>query len=161
MEGDSDSLTVLLYIYDLTSGMASVMSQMLLGRHIEGIWHTAVVIYGREYFYGGHGVQSVPPVSTIPVMIAHDGQSVFKRWIYAQSSAETASASAASALRFSPTIGFLNLKYAKCRYIRSVFSPITFTSEGEMPCSLHFGQSCCSNRSQAAQPRAKVSRFPK
>lgn len=79
MEGDSDSLTVLLYIYDLTSGMASVMSQMLLGRHIEGIWHTAVVIYGREYFYGGQGVQSVPPVSKTPVTIDHDGQSVFER----------------------------------------------------------------------------------
>lgn len=63
MEGESESLTVLLYIYDLTNGMASMMSQMLLGRHIEGIWHTAAVIYGREYFYGGQGVQSVPPVS--------------------------------------------------------------------------------------------------
>lgn len=74
METDSESLTVSLYIYDLTNGMASVMSQMLFGRHIEGIWHTAVVIYGREYFYGGQGVQSVPPVSTITTSRYHDGQ---------------------------------------------------------------------------------------
>lgn len=62
--GDSSSQTVQLYIYDLTSGMAAMMSQMLVGRHIEGIWHTAVVIYGREYFYGGQGIQSCMPVSS-------------------------------------------------------------------------------------------------
>lgn len=61
---DSGSQTVQLYIYDLTSGMAAMMSQMLVGRHIEGIWHTAVVIYGREYFYGGQGIQSCMPVSS-------------------------------------------------------------------------------------------------
>lgn len=61
---DSGSQTVQLYIYDLTSGMATMMSQMLAGRHIEGIWHTAVVIYGREYFYGGQGIQSCMPVSS-------------------------------------------------------------------------------------------------
>lgn len=64
MDDDSGSETVQLYIYDLTSGMAAMMSQMLVGRHIEGIWHTAVVIYGREYFYGGQGIQSCVPVSS-------------------------------------------------------------------------------------------------
>lgn len=87
----ADNQTVELYIYDLTSGMAAMMSQvnrilnqnfyslkwivhvyllyllyllkMLLGRHIEGVWHTAVVAYGREFFYGGSGIQSCMPVS--------------------------------------------------------------------------------------------------
>lgn len=84
----TDNQTVELYIYDLTSGMAAMMSQvnrilnqnfnslkwivnvyllyllkMLLGRHIEGVWHTAVVAYGREFFYGGSGIQSCMPVS--------------------------------------------------------------------------------------------------
>lgn len=58
-----DNQTVELYIYDLTSGMAAMMSQMLLGRHIEGVWHTAVVAYGREFFYGNAGIQSCMPVS--------------------------------------------------------------------------------------------------
>lgn len=56
---------VVLYIYDLTQGMAAMMSQMLLGRHIDGIWHTAVVVFGREYFYGSHGITSCSPGTTV------------------------------------------------------------------------------------------------
>lgn len=33
---------------------------MLLGRQIEGIWHTGVEVYGTEYFYGG-GICSMAP----------------------------------------------------------------------------------------------------
>lgn len=62
MEESSD---VVLYIYDLTYGMAATMSQMLLGRHIEGVWHTAVVVYGREYFYGSHGITTCLPGTTV------------------------------------------------------------------------------------------------
>lgn len=61
----ADNQTVELYIYDLTNGMAAMMSQMLLGRHIEGVWHTAVVAYGREFFYGGSGIQSCIPGGTV------------------------------------------------------------------------------------------------
>ncbi|XP_046483317.1 uncharacterized protein [Neodiprion pinetum] len=53
-----------LYIYDLTKGMAAVMAQMLIGRNLEGIWHTAIVAYGREYFFGPTGIQSVRPGGT-------------------------------------------------------------------------------------------------
>ncbi|XP_055299978.1 uncharacterized protein LOC129567289 isoform X2 [Sitodiplosis mosellana] len=60
-----DNTTVQLYIYDLTSGMAAMMSQMLLGRHIEGVWHTAIVVYEREFFYGGSGIQSCMPGGTV------------------------------------------------------------------------------------------------
>ncbi|XP_058444797.1 uncharacterized protein LOC131426236 [Malaya genurostris] len=56
---------VVLYIYDLTHGMAAMMSQMLLGRHIEGIWHTAVVVYDREHFFGSHGITSCLPGTTV------------------------------------------------------------------------------------------------
>ncbi|XP_047105512.1 uncharacterized protein LOC124774896 isoform X2 [Schistocerca piceifrons] len=56
---------VQLYVYDLTRGMAAVMSHMLLGRHVEGIWHSAVVAYGREYFFGSNGVQSCNPGGTV------------------------------------------------------------------------------------------------
>lgn len=60
---DFEAESVQLYIYDLTKGAAVIMSEMLLGRRIEGIWHTAVVVYGQEFFYGGQGIQRVQPVS--------------------------------------------------------------------------------------------------
>lgn len=65
MDDQFAAQTVELHIYDLTSGMAAMMSQMLLGRHIEGVWHTAVVIFGREFFFGGQGIQSCLPVSIV------------------------------------------------------------------------------------------------
>jgi len=33
------------------------------GRQIDGVWHTAVVAFGEEFFYGGIGIQSCSPVS--------------------------------------------------------------------------------------------------
>jgi len=33
--------------------MASGMSEQLLGVHIDGIWHSGIVVHGREYFFGG------------------------------------------------------------------------------------------------------------
>lgn len=51
---------VYLYIYDLTSGMAKSLSPMLIGRTIEGIWHTAIVAYGSEYFFGDGICKEVP-----------------------------------------------------------------------------------------------------
>ncbi|CAH1645251.1 unnamed protein product [Spodoptera littoralis] len=56
--------TVELYIYDLTNGLASILSPSILGRQIEGVWHTAVVVYDREFFYGGSGITSCAPGST-------------------------------------------------------------------------------------------------
>jgi hypothetical protein len=44
---------VIVYQYDLTQGMARSMSAMYLGKQIEGVWHTGVCVFGREYFYGG------------------------------------------------------------------------------------------------------------
>lgn len=54
---------VLLYVYDLSQGFAAQVSQSLLGKHIAGIWHTAIVVGGYEYFYGG-GVQKAMAGST-------------------------------------------------------------------------------------------------
>ncbi|XP_059475230.1 uncharacterized protein LOC132196525 isoform X2 [Neocloeon triangulifer] len=64
---DMDSIGVIveLHVYDLTKGLAASLSQMLLGKHLEGVWHTAVVAYGREYFFGAGGIQSVRPCSTV------------------------------------------------------------------------------------------------
>ena len=58
---------VKLYVYDLSHGMAKSMSLMLTGKQIDGIWHTSVVAYGREVFFG-QGILEARPGTT------HHGQ---------------------------------------------------------------------------------------
>ena len=43
---------VFLYIYDLSRGLARSLSPSLIGRQIDGVWHTSVVCFGYEYYYG-------------------------------------------------------------------------------------------------------------
>lgn len=83
---------VQLYIYDLSNGLARQMSMALIGKQVcmcgqsppgaspsallcnpltpkfflvqlEGVWHTAVVVGGREYYYG-QGIQDAPAGSS-------------------------------------------------------------------------------------------------
>ncbi|ELU08362.1 hypothetical protein CAPTEDRAFT_163285 [Capitella teleta] len=56
---------VKVYIYDVSRGMARAMSQALIGRQIDGVWHTGIVVYGQEYFFGAEGISSCPPGGTI------------------------------------------------------------------------------------------------
>mmetsp|Transcript_8822 Transcript_8822/g.17446 ORF Transcript_8822/g.17446 Transcript_8822/m.17446 type:complete len:610 (-) Transcript_8822:325-2154(-) len=49
-------MEVILHVYDLSGGMARAMSQSMLGFHVDAVYHTGVVAFGREYFYGG-GIQ--------------------------------------------------------------------------------------------------------
>jgi len=44
---------VSLHLYDISNGMARQFSQQLVGKYVEGIWHSGVVVYGKEYFWGG------------------------------------------------------------------------------------------------------------
>lgn len=50
---------VQLLVYDLSRGMATAMSQSILGQQIEGIWHTGIQVFNTEYFFGG-GIQAQP-----------------------------------------------------------------------------------------------------
>lgn len=46
--------SVQLYVYDLSHGLASVYSTAMVGVHLDGVWHTSVVIDGEEtYFQAG------------------------------------------------------------------------------------------------------------
>lgn len=56
---------VYVYVYDLSKGLARSMSQALLGRQIDGVWHTGIVAYGMEWYFGSGGISSCPPCGTI------------------------------------------------------------------------------------------------
>ena len=51
---------VTLLVYDITMGMAKGMSMMLVGQQIDAVSHTSIVVYGREYYFGGGICQSAP-----------------------------------------------------------------------------------------------------
>eukprot|EP00758_Cryptobia_borreli_P007724 Tbor_TRINITY_DN5325_c3_g12::TRINITY_DN5325_c3_g12_i1::g.5038::m.5038 len=59
------STEVKLYRYDISGGMAAQFSQALIGRHLQGIWHTSIVISGSEYYFdGGVGIVKELPGQT-------------------------------------------------------------------------------------------------
>lgn len=53
-----------LYIYDLSNGMAKTMSPFLMGKTIEAIYHSCLVVHGIEYFFSGGIQKGHPGVST-------------------------------------------------------------------------------------------------
>jgi len=54
---------VSLHVYDLSGGMARMLSGDLLGTTIEAVYHTGIVVYGKEYWFG-HGLQCAPATLT-------------------------------------------------------------------------------------------------
>ncbi|GAA6059805.1 hypothetical protein JCM10212_003700 [Sporobolomyces blumeae] len=54
---------VTLYVYDLSNGLAQSLGPMLVGRPVEGIWHTSVVLYGIEVWFG-QGIHAKSPPGT-------------------------------------------------------------------------------------------------
>lgn len=62
--------TVQAYIYDITQGMAKSMSMMLVGQQLDLVPHTGIVIFGREYFFGGGPSICDNPGKSVPVPVA-------------------------------------------------------------------------------------------
>lgn len=48
------------YVYDITQGMAKMMSPGLVGKQIDYVPHTGIVVFGKEYFFGGGPCIGVP-----------------------------------------------------------------------------------------------------
>jgi len=57
------------YVYDISNGMAAQMSPMLLGKKIDLIPHTGIVVFGKEYFFGS-GPCVGEPGKTVPVSVS-------------------------------------------------------------------------------------------
>ncbi|XP_039784026.1 deubiquitinase DESI2-like isoform X2 [Panicum virgatum] len=79
-----DGYPVKLHIYDLSQGMARQLSATILGKAIEAIWHTGVVVYGREYYFGG-GIQEGQPGRTpygTPIRVEHLGVTHVPREVF-------------------------------------------------------------------------------
>ncbi|KAI3865239.1 hypothetical protein MKX03_012829 [Papaver bracteatum] len=79
---------VMLNVYDLSQGLARQLSTTFLGRAIEGIWHTGIVIFGSEYYFGG-GIQHSPvgttpygkPISELDLGVTHVPKEIFEEYL--------------------------------------------------------------------------------
>jgi hypothetical protein len=40
------------YVYDLSMGLTKMLSKDLIGIQVDGIWHTSVVAFDKEYYFG-------------------------------------------------------------------------------------------------------------
>merc|ERR1719215_1063504 len=61
--------TVQAYVYDVSQGMAKGMSQMLLGKQIDLVPHTGIVVFGREYYFGSGPCVCDNPGQSVPVPV--------------------------------------------------------------------------------------------
>ncbi|XP_062078742.1 uncharacterized protein LOC133783207 [Humulus lupulus] len=83
-----DGYKVTLNVYDLSQGLARQLSTSFLGKAIEGIWHTGVVVYGNEYYFGG-GIQHSPagstpygtPLRRVDLGVTHVPKDVFETYL--------------------------------------------------------------------------------
>jgi len=52
-----------LLLYDITSGKSEVFSSLLTGKNFEAIYHSSILVHGKEFWYGGNIFMSKPPMS--------------------------------------------------------------------------------------------------
>ncbi|KAM8888174.1 desumoylating isopeptidase 1-like [Synchiropus picturatus] len=83
------SYPVSLHVYDMSKGMARQWSTPMLGIQLDGIWHTSVVIYGREFSFVNDGILNCSPGSSFlgqPDRVIHLGSTevpadIFKEYL--------------------------------------------------------------------------------
>eukprot|EP00927_Polykrikos_kofoidii_P035360 TRINITY_DN29938_c0_g1_i1.p1 TRINITY_DN29938_c0_g1~~TRINITY_DN29938_c0_g1_i1.p1 ORF type:complete len:484 (+),score=89.31 TRINITY_DN29938_c0_g1_i1:320-1771(+) len=44
---------VALHLYDLSRGAAAALAPYLIQEELQGVWHTGIVVFGKEYYFGG------------------------------------------------------------------------------------------------------------
>ena len=57
---------VYLYVYDLSLGLVKKISKKLLGKQMEGIWHTSIFAFDREFWFAMNGYNEHPPTPIEP-----------------------------------------------------------------------------------------------
>lgn len=79
---------VTLLVYDISMGMARSMSLMLIGRQVDAIYHTSLVVYGREYYFGGGICNDLPkttpygkPLQEIPIGQTEIPKEIFEEYL--------------------------------------------------------------------------------
>ncbi|KAF3328074.1 desumoylating isopeptidase 1 [Carex littledalei] len=91
-----EGFPVKLNVYDLSQGIARQLSTTFLGKAIEAIWHTGVVVYGIEYYFGA-GIQQDPagktpygkPIKVVDLGTTHIPREVFEEYLQEISSQYT------------------------------------------------------------------------
>lgn len=79
---------VQVFVYDLSQGMARMMSLAWTGTFFEAIWHTSVVVHGQEVYFG-QGIQRAtpgmthlgPPMKTINMSSTAKSQQEWQAWL--------------------------------------------------------------------------------
>lgn len=61
---EDPSFDVEVYVYDLSQGLAPVLSPQILGIRLEAIYHTSTVINGKEYYIDQGIKVNTPPGAT-------------------------------------------------------------------------------------------------
>lgn len=72
---------VQLHLYDLSNGAAQSLSPWLIGAKLEGIWHTGVVVYGKEYYYSKDTVYADAGDTSFgkPTRVLHLGYTLWRQ----------------------------------------------------------------------------------
>jgi len=59
---DRRKTPVELVLYDISHGASRLFSHALLGRQFEAIYHSSVLVFGTEFWYGGQVFENEPPI---------------------------------------------------------------------------------------------------
>lgn len=59
---DRRKTPVELVLYDISYGASRLFSQAILGQKFEAIYHSSVLVFGTEFWYGGQVFENEPPI---------------------------------------------------------------------------------------------------
>lgn len=87
-EGGEGGYPVSLNVYDLSGGWLKMLSEPVIGKAFEAMWHSGVVVYGMEYFWAGD-LMSMPagttqygkPLRNIPLGTTHLDKAVVDEYV--------------------------------------------------------------------------------